>query len=239
MTEVDRPVGLSASIICADMLDIGAEIERVNRAKVETIHFDVMDGLFVPRLGLHPEMLRSIRSRTNLPIDVHLMVADPEPYLATFIDAGATFVTVHAENNPHLLRTLQRIRALGAKPGVALNPGTSLSVLDYLLPETDMVLLMGINPGIVGHPLWPPTMGKIADLRARIGSAAGPLISIDGGVNFSSAPQMAVAGADLLVCGTSTIYRPPAPLEQKVRELRALLGASGMGARVMDSEVAA
>lgn len=230
MTSASRPVGLSASIICANMLDIGVEIECLKRAKVETIHFDVMDGVFVPRLGLHPEMLQAIRSRTDIPIDVHLMVEDPEPYLEAFVEAGATYVTVHVENNHHLLRTLQKIRKLGAKPGVALNAATPLSVLDYMLEETDLVLLMGINPGIVGHPLWPRTIGKIADLRARIGSAQGPLISIDGGVSFSSAPDMVAAGADLLVCGTSTIYRPPVPLEQKVEEFRALLSTTKVAA---------
>src|SRR5262245_31422605 len=113
-----RHVGLSASIICADMLDIGAEVDHLRNAKVETIHFDVMDGIFVPRYGLHPEMLQAIRSRTDIPIDVHLMVDDPEPYLKIFVEAGATYINVHVENNRHLLRTLQRIRALGAKPGV-------------------------------------------------------------------------------------------------------------------------
>lgn len=219
---------LSASLICANMLDLDSEVERIISGGCDYIHFDVMDGVFVPRYGLHPEMLSSIRKKTNLPVDVHLMTVEPEQYVKIFADAGATFITVHAEACAHLHRTLNTIKKNGAKAAVALNHATPLSVLDYVLDDIDLVLLMAINPGIVGHKLIPKAIDKIADLRNKLGTKyQDVLIEIDGGVTFESASKMLDAGADMLVCGSSTIFKPGIPVDMKTQEFKKHLSKFG------------
>jgi len=219
---------LSASLVCANMLDLDMEIERIVTGGCDYIHFDVMDGVFVPRYGLHPEMLAAVRKKTDLPIDVHLMTVEPEQYVKTFIDAGATFITVHAETCAHLHRTLNTIKKFGAKSAVALNHATPLSVLDYVLDDIDLVLLMAINPGIVGHKLIPKAIDKISDLRYKLGERyKDVIIEIDGGVTFESASIMLDAGADMLVCGSSTIFKPDVSVDIKTKELKKHLSTFG------------
>lgn len=214
---------LAASIVCADMLSLGEEVERLNKAKIDSIHFDVMDGVFVPRYGLHPEMLKSIRSQAKIPIDVHMMVANPEPYIEVFSKAGGTVMNVHVEACPHLHRTLTLIKTAGMKAGVALNPATPLSTLDYVLDDIDMVVLMAIDPGVLGQKLIPGTLQKIRDLKQKLGDRKVE-IEIDGGVTPETAPKMIAAGATMLVCGTGTIYRPhEAPVDVKAAQLRGIL----------------
>jgi ribulose-phosphate 3-epimerase len=220
MTSTPR---IAASIICADLGNLSAEVQRVEAGGADWIHFDVMDGVFVPRYGLPPEMLQTIRTQSTLPVDVHLMVSNPEPYLPTFAQAGATVIAVHAEACPHLHRTITHIKKTGVEAGVALNPATPLSILDYVLDDISLVVLMAINPGIVGHQLIPGMFDKITQLKEKIGNRA-IAIEIDGGVTFDSAPQMIARGATMLVCGTGTIFRPhEAPVDQKIREFRATI----------------
>lgn len=215
---------LAASIICGNPLSLEADLMVLEKGGIDYIHFDVMDGVFVPRFGLFPEYLKAIRSRTDLPIEVHMMVQDPEPYIQDFVNAGATMLTPHIEPLFHAHRTVMKIKNAGVKAGLALNPGTSLSSLDYVLEDLDLVMLMAINPGIVGHKLIPGTMGKIEDLRKKIDKTGKDIIiEIDGGVTPESGMGMVKAGANMLVCGTGTIFQPPAKLDDKIREFRATL----------------
>lgn len=215
---------LAASIICGNPLNLEADLVALERGGIDIIHFDVMDGVFVPRFGLFPEYLRAIRSKTNLPIEVHMMVQDPEPYIQDFVNAGATILTPHIEPLTHVHRTVMKIKDANVKAGLALNLGTSLSSLDYILEDLDLVMLMAINPGIVGHKLIPRTLTKIADLRKKIDATGKDItIEIDGGVTPDSGSRMLKAGANMLVCGTSVIFQPPAKLEDKIHDFRATL----------------
>ncbi len=213
-------VKLSASLVCANMLNLEAEITRLDAGKIDGIHFDVMDGLFVPRYGLHPEMLQALRTLSPTPVDVHMMVGDPESYIDEFSRAGADYYAVHAEVCPHLHRTVRRIKESGMKAGVALNPATPLSVLEYVLDDIELVVLMAINPGIVAHKLIPGMIDKIRQAAEYIGDRSIE-IEIDGGVTPQSAATMVNAGATMLVCGTSSIFRPQeAPVDQMVNRSR-------------------
>ncbi len=217
-----RSYKLSASFICGNAMTFAEEIRLLEKGGIDSIHFDVMDGDFVPRYGLYPELLRDIRSVTSLPIDVHMMTRSPEKYVTEFAKAGATYVVVHAEATNHLHRAVSLIKNEGVKPGVALNLATPLSVLDYILDDIDVVMLMAINPGIVGHKLVPFSVQKIMDLRKKL-DALGKSdieIEIDGGVTPESGPLMIAAGATVLVCGTSVIYKKEKPLDEKIREFR-------------------
>ncbi len=215
---------LAASIICGNPLNLKADLAALKKGNIDYIHFDVMDGVFVPRYGLFPEYLRAIRSQTNIPIEVHMMVEDPEPYIQDYVDAGATIVTPHIEPLKHAHRTVMRIKSAGVQAGLALNPGTPPSSLNYILEDLDLVMLMAINPGIVGHKIIPRTMEKIADVRKRINATGKDiLLEIDGGVTPESGIQMVNAGANMLVCGTGTIFQPPATLDKKIREFRKTL----------------
>lgn len=210
---------LTASLVCANMLKLGEEVEQMEIGGIDSIHFDVMDGLFVPRWGLHPEMLKAVKSKTKLPVDVHLMVEDVEPYINEFAQAGAEYFAPHIEPVKHIHRVVKKIRESGMKPGVALNPGTPLNVLDAIIDDLDIVVLMAINPGIVGHKLIPSAIQKISALKKYIGNRK-ILIQIDGGVTFETAPIMLANGADMLVCGSSTIFKPDTLVSNKIKELR-------------------
>lgn len=215
---------LSASLICANHLEFGKEVKRLEKGKIDYIHFDIMDGNFVPRYGLYPELLSSIKKASHLPIDVHMMTEEPGRYIKEFADAGADIIAVHAEACKHLHYTLKKIRERGVKAGVVLNYATPLNVLDYILDDLDMVELMAINPGIVGHKVIPGIFKKIADLKEKINaSGKNILIEIDGGVNPDTAAKMIEAGADILVCGTSAIFKPEIPVNVKVKEFRKII----------------
>lgn len=216
-----RSYGLAASLICADPLNVGRDVENLVRGGIDGIHFDVMDGVFVPRYGLPPEFLEALRQQTSVPVDAHLMVADPEPYVDTFVQAGADVITFHVEATNHAHRVAKRIRAAGVRAGVALNPATPIDSLEWLLDEVSLVLVMAINPGIVGHKLIPAMVDKVERIRAMIDARGLEIeVEVDGGVTFESAPAMVRAGATLLVCGSSTIFRPDEALVDKIGELR-------------------
>ena len=207
---MNRKINLAASLICADPLNLESEINQLISGKSDLIHFDVMDGSFVPRYGLYPEILTYLKSKTKIPVDVHMMVDNPEDYIETFRLAGADYYNVHVEVCKHLHRVVKKIRDCGMKPGVALNPATPISSLEWVIKDINMVVLMAINPGIVGHKLIPSMLDKIKLVRNYANQAGNQdlIIEIDGGVTFESAKYMIEAGADALVCGTGTIFRP-------------------------------
>jgi len=211
---------LAASLICGNTLNLESEIRSLEKGGIDYIHFDVMDGSFVPRLGLHPEILRAVKSITKIPIDVHMMIDNPDFFIQDMAKAGADIIVVHAESTKHLHRTVKLIRDAGVKAGVALNPGTPLNVLDYVLDDISLVMLMAINPGIVGHKLIPRALDKISELKERLVNYPDMIIEIDGGVTPESAPQMITRGANLLVCGTSIIFKPDIAVGKKLKEVR-------------------
>lgn len=217
---------LSASLICANMLDLKSDIKALENSGIDHIHFDVMDGNFVPRLGLHPEMLKEVKAITDIPVDVHLMIDNPIKYIPDFIKAGADTIIVHAESTKHLHHALKMVRDSGIKVGVALNIATPLNALDYVLDDIDLVLLMAINPGIVGHKLIPKTIDKISELKNKLINHKGVVIEIDGGVNKDSAPSMIKAGADILVCGSSSIFKKGKGISKQVEDFKDLLNNS-------------
>ena len=217
---------IAASLICASPLSIIGDLEELIDSKVDFIHFDVMDGSFVPRYGLYPEILASLRKKTTIPVDVHMMVDNPEDYIEDFKQYGADYYCFHLEATKHAHRVIKKIERSGMKPGVALNPATPISDLRYIISDLKMVVLMAINPGIVGHKLIPGMINKIKDLREFASKAGNQdlIIEIDGGVTPESAQNMIDAGADLLVCGTGTIFRPHEDtITNKIIEFRKII----------------
>ena len=211
---------IAPSILSADFAALGEAIARVEAAGADQLHVDVMDGRFVPNITIGPVVVAAIKKRTRLPLDVHLMIVEPERYLAEFARAGADALTVHAEACPHLHRTLAQIRELGARAGVALNPGTPPGVLDYVLDELDLVLVMSVNPGFGGQKFIPSAYAKIRQLRTMLGTR--PVeISVDGGVKLEHARPLAEHGATVLVAG-SLIFEAPDPADMVTR-LRAAI----------------
>jgi ribulose-phosphate 3-epimerase len=197
---------IAPSILSADFSKLGEEIRAVEKAGAEVIHIDVMDGHFVPNITIGPLVVEAARRVTDLPLDVHLMISDPDSYIKDFADAGADWITVHVETCIHLHRTLNFIRSLGKKAGAVLNPATSLSTLDYVLEEVDLVMLMSVNPGFGGQGFIESTLEKCRKLRTmldKVNPEAG--IEIDGGISPKTIGRMAKAGANIFVAG-SAIY---------------------------------
>ncbi len=193
---------IAPSILSADFACLLEEVKKIEDAGADWVHIDVMDGHFVPNITIGPLIVKSLKGRTRLPLDVHLMISHPDKYIKDFVEAGADILTVHAEATPHLHRTLQRIKAFEIKAGVSLNPSTSLTVLDYLLDEVDMVLIMSVNPGFGGQEFIKSSIAKIKKLKEMIGDRP-VLIQVDGGINSVTAPLVREAGADILVAGSA------------------------------------
>ncbi len=200
-----RKIQIAPSLLSADFSRLGEEIRAVEAAGADMIHVDVMDGHFVPNITIGPLIVEAARRSTKLPLDVHLMITNPELYIADFAKAGADCITVHVETAFHLNRLAQSIREhKGVKASVSLNPATSLSTLDYILPEVERVLIMSVNPGFGGQAFIPSALDKIAELRKRIdGLGLGTEIEVDGGVKPGNSASIIDAGADILVAGSA------------------------------------
>ena len=197
------------SILASDFAKLGEEVRALEAAGADWIHVDVMDGHFVPNLTLGPDIVKAIRPHTTLPFDVHLMVAPVDPWIEAYHAAGADILTVHPESGPHLHRTLGRIRQLGAKAGIVLNPGTPLSVLEEVVDMVDLVLLMSVNPGFGGQSFIPSTLDKLRTVRERIARSGKAIrLEVDGGVKPDNIGEIAKAGADTFVAGSAIFGKP-------------------------------
>jgi ribulose-phosphate 3-epimerase len=214
---------IAPSILSADFARLADEVAKVEAAGADQIHVDVMDGHFVPNITIGPPVVAALRRVTRLPLDVHLMIADPDRYLEAFATAGAAFITVHAEAVTHLHRTLARIRELGVRAGVAVNPSTPVSHLREVLPEIDVILIMSVNPGFGGQTFIPRSLMKVEQAHTLLSSTGHRAdIEVDGGVDLTNAADLVSAGATMLVAGAS-IFGTPDPAAA-TRALRAAAG---------------
>ncbi|GLY10532.1 ribulose-phosphate 3-epimerase [Pseudobacillus badius] len=212
-------VKIAPSILSANFAKLGEEIKEVEAGGADWIHVDVMDGHFVPNITIGPLIVEAVRPVTTLPLDVHLMIENPDLYIEAFAKAGADYITVHAEACPHLHRTIQLIRSFGVKPGIVLNPATPASVLEYIIEDIDLVLLMTVNPGFGGQSFIHSVVPKIQEVKQMITEKGlDVLIEIDGGVNTETAKLCTDAGADVLVAG-SAVYNK-ADRKQAITDIR-------------------
>ena len=209
------------SILAADVARLGEQVTATQAAGADRIQVDVMDGRFVPNITFGPLVVAAVRRHTTLPIEAHLMIVEPERYVADFAEAGADVIIVHQEVSPHLHRTIQQIKALGKRAGVAINPATPLAMLQEILGDVDLVLCMTVNPGFGGQEFIPATLGKIERLRAMIQQHSAQCdLEVDGGITTTTAAQVTRAGANVLVAGSS-VYDDPSGVAAGVAALRA------------------
>lgn len=204
-----RPIRIAPSVLAADFSRLGDEVRAAEAAGADSIHIDIMDGRFVPNLTMGPVIVEAIRAVTKLPLDIHMMILEPERYVEAFAKAGGDILTVHLEASPHVHRTVQQIQELGKKPSVALNPHTPLNGLDVVLPELSMVLLMTVNPGFGGQKFINSVVPKIRAMRAEIDRRGLQTdLQVDGGVASDTARTAVEAGANVLVAGTAVFGAP-------------------------------
>jgi len=217
-------VKLSASIMCADFSYLREDIEGLEKGEIDYLHFDIMDGHFVPNFTMGPDVLKTVRKLTSLFFDTHLMIENPDEYIPVFIEAGSNLIFFHIETSLHPEKTIQLIKEQGAKPGIALNPTTPLCKLNYLLAKVSRVLIMGVEPGFAGQTLIPTTIPKIRSLKKMIEERNLNVdIEVDGNISFTNAPLMVEAGANVLVCGTSSIFKPKIGIRKGIEKLREVL----------------
>jgi len=213
-------IKLAPSILSADFARLGEQIAEATKAGADYIHIDVMDGHFVPNITIGAPVVASLRSWTHLPLDVHLMIEQPERYISHFADSGADIITVHVEACPHLHRTIQVIKELGVKAGVALNPASSLSMVDEIMPQVDLILIMSVNPGFGGQAFIPETLEKINRLRRMLDSRkVDAELEVDGGITINNASSIVKAGGRVLVIGTS-VFNAKEGMSQALQKIR-------------------
>jgi ribulose-phosphate 3-epimerase len=214
---------IAPSILSADFMRLGEEIQAAEEAGADMLHLDIMDGHFVPNITIGYSMVEAIRKITNLPLDVHLMIEDPDRYLSNFVTAGADFLTVHCEASVHLHRTVQWVREAGVKAGVSINPATPVALLENIVGYLDLVLLMSVNPGFGGQKFIPMTLEKIRQVKEMTRQAGvSPFIEVDGGVNPGNVKEIADAGADILVMGSA--FFASGDYKKTMEKLHGILG---------------
>ena len=216
-----NPVKIAPSILSADFARLGEEVRAITEAGADYIHVDVMDGHFVPNLTIGPLVVRAVRSYSDLPFDVHLMITPADPYLEAFAQAGADIITVHAEAGPHLHRSLQNIKALGKRCGVSIVPGTPVAAVAHVMDMVDLILVMTVNPGFGGQQFIASQLEKIAELRRMIDATGRDIdLEVDGGINAETAPKVIAAGANVLVAGSAVFTGDAAQYGANIAALR-------------------
>ena len=221
MPNIRPEIKIAPSILSSDFARLGEQVAEATSAGADYIHVDVMDGHFVPNITIGAPVVAAIRKTTRTPLDVHLMIEAPERYLGDFAKAGADIIAVHVEACPHIHRTIQMIKELGVKAGVALNPGTPLSSIEHVLVDLDLVLIMTVNPGFGGQSFIEHMLSKIASLRQKLDVAGLPLeLEVDGGITAQTAPTVVAAGARVLVAG-SAVFSPKWSVAEGIARIRA------------------